>query len=319
MKINFKGAWDFIQQIIDEYSDNKAPKLGAALAYYTVFSLAPLLVIAIAVAGLVFGPDAAAGRIYQEMQGLVGRQGAELLQTAIQKSYSTHAGILATILGVITLAIGATAVFIELQDSLDIIWKVKPVPQNAIWGFVKTRLISFALVVAMGFLLLVSLIISAGITALNSYMDSLGFVPVFVLQIINIVVTLAIIFALFALIYKVLPDVELTWKEVRFGALVTAVLFQVGKYLIGLYLGSSTISSTYGAAGSFAVLLVWIYYSSQILFVGAIITYVYAKRSGWGVIPSAHAVKLRTETIEEKPQNAPDQNASKEDIRKKAG
>ncbi|HEX2867898.1 MAG TPA: YihY/virulence factor BrkB family protein [Ignavibacteriales bacterium] len=312
MKINFKGAWDFIQQIVNEYSDNKAPKLGAALAYYTVFSLAPLLVIAIAVAGLVFGPDAAAGRIYQEMQGLVGRQGAELLQTAIQKSYSTHAGILATILGVVTLAIGATAVFIELQDSLDIIWKVKPVPQNAIWGFVKTRIISFALVVAMGFLLLVSLIISAGITALNSYMDSLGFVPVFVLQIINIVVTLAIIFALFALIYKVLPDVELTWKEVRFGALITAVLFQVGKYLIGLYLGSSTISSTYGAAGSFAVLLVWIYYSSQILFIGAIITYVYAKKSGWGVIPSAHAVKLHTETVEEKPQNR------SEDIKKKA-
>ncbi|MGE5350758.1 MAG: YihY/virulence factor BrkB family protein [Acidobacteriota bacterium] len=317
MKFSFKGAWDVTKQVIDEYSDNKTPKLGAALAYYTVFSLAPLLVIAIAVAGLVFGPDAAAGRIYQELQGLVGKQGAELMQTAIQKSYNTNAGIIATIIGVVTLGIGATAVFIELQDSLDIIWKVKPVPSNAIWGFVKTRLISFALVVAMGFLLLVSLIISAGLSALNSYMDSLGFIPVFVLQIINIVITLGVIFALFALIYKVLPDVELTWKEVRFGALVTAILFQVGKYLIGLYLGSSSISSTYGAAGSLAVLLVWIYYSSQVLFLGAILTYVYAVRWGSGIQPSAHAVKLETQTKEIKPEDVQKEN-EQQNIRSKA-
>ncbi|MCU7491730.1 MAG: YihY/virulence factor BrkB family protein [Ignavibacteria bacterium] len=317
MKFSFKGAWEVTKQVIDEYSDNKTPKLGAALAYYTVFSLAPLLVIAIAVAGLVFGPDAAAGRINEEMRGLVGQQGAELMQTAIQKSYNSSAGILATILGVVTLGIGATAVFIELQDSLDIIWKVKSVPSNAIWGFVKTRLVSFALVVAMGFLLLVSLLISAALTALNQFMTKLGFIPVFVLQIINIVISLGVIFALFALIYKVLPDVELTWKEVRFGALVTAVLFQVGKYLIGLYLGSSSISSTYGAAGSLAVLLVWIYYSSQILFLGAILTYVYAVRAGAGIQPSAHAVKLQTETKEIKPEDV-QKDDEKHNIRSKA-
>ncbi|MCU7494593.1 MAG: YihY/virulence factor BrkB family protein [Ignavibacteria bacterium] len=319
MKINFKVTWDVIKQVVDEYSDNKTPKLGAALAYYTVFSLAPLLVIAIAVAGFVFGSDAAAGRIYEEMRGLVGGQGAELMQTAIQKSSSTSTGILATILGAVTLAIGATAVFIELQDSLNIIWKVKPVPSNAIWGFLKTRLVSFALVVAMGFLLLVSLLISAALSALNAFMNSLGFIPVFVLQIINIVISLGVIFALFALIYKVLPDVELTWKEVRFGAIVTAVLFQIGKYLIGLYLGSSSISSTYGAAGSLAVMLVWIYYSSQILFLGAILTYVYAIRWGSGIKPSEHAVKLHTETTEEKPGDSQVDNKAQQDIKSRAG
>lgn len=311
MKIDFKGAWDITKQIVDEYSENKTPKLGAALAYYTVFSLAPLLVIAIAVAGLVFGSDAASGRIYSELNGLVGSQGAALMQSAIQKSSNTSSGILATVLGALTLIIGATAVFIELQDSLNIIWKVKSVPSNAIWGFLKTRLVSFALVVAMGFLLLVSLLISAALSALNDFMTSLGFIPVFVLQIFNLVVSLIVIFALFALIYKVLPDVELTWKEVRFGAIVTAILFQIGKYLIGLYLGSSSISSTYGAAGSLAVMLVWIYYSSQILFLGAIMTYVYAVRKGYGVRPSEHAVKLRTETIEEKPENSKDVKSQK--------
>lgn len=301
--MNFKLYWDVIKQIVDEFSDNKVPKLGAALAYYTVFSLAPLLLIAIAVAGLIFGPDAASGRIYDEVKGLIGGQGAELLQTAIKNSSNKSSGILAAILSLITLGIGATAVFIELQDSLDMIWKVKPKSNKPIMSFVRTRLISFALVVGMGFLLLVSLVISAALTALNQFLTDLAFIPLWVLQIFNIVFSLFVIFILFSMIYKILPDVKLSWKDVRIGAIVTTLLFVAGKYLIGLYLGKSTISSTYGAAGSFAVLLVWVYYSSQILFIGAVFTYVYATRFGSGVNPTEHADKLDVGKFEELSKN----------------
>ncbi|MDP4173821.1 MAG: YihY/virulence factor BrkB family protein [Bacteroidota bacterium] len=301
--MNFKLYWDVIKQIVDEFSENKVPKLGAALAYYTVFSLAPLLLIAIAVAGLIFGSDAASGRIYDEVKGLIGGQGAELLQTAIKNSSNKSAGILAAILSLITLGIGATAVFIELQDSLDMIWKVKPKSNKPIISFVRTRLISFALVVGMGFLLLVSLVISAALTALNQFLTNLAFIPLWVLQIFNIVFSLFVIFILFSMIYKILPDVKLSWKDVRIGAIVTTLLFVAGKYLIGLYLGKSTISSTYGAAGSFAVLLVWVYYSSQILFIGAVFTYVYATRFGSGVNPTEHADKLEAGKFEELSKN----------------
>lgn len=299
MKISFKTIWDIIKEIVDEYSDVKAPKLGAALAYYTVFSLAPLLVIAIAVAGFVFGAEAASGTIYTQIKGLIGPAGAALIETAIKNSANKSSGLIATIISLVTLGIGATAVFIELQDSLDMIWKVKPKPSNAIWGFIKARLISFALVVSVGFLLLVSLIVSAGLAALGEFMNNLGTIPIPILAILNIIISLLVIITLFAMIYKILPDVELSWKDVRAGALFTAILFQLGKYLIGLYLGSSSISSTYGAAGALAVLLVWIYYSSQILFLGAIFTYVYANRFGSGIKPSAHAVELSKQAYKE--------------------
>lgn len=296
--MNFKLYWDVLKQIIDEWSDDKAPKLGAALSYYTVFSLAPLLIISIAVAGFIFGQDAAQGSIVREIESLVGREGAVLIQTAIKNSANTESGIIATVISAVTLAVAATAAFIELQDSLNTIWKVKSKPGQAIKEFLRTRLISFTLVVAIGFLLLVSLVISAALTALNQFMGSFFSIPLFILQIINIVISLGVIFVLFSMIYKMLPDVKLSWKDVRIGALVTTILFVIGKYLIGLYLGSSTISSTYGAAGSLAILLVWVYYSAQILFLGAEFTYVYATRFGSGVQPSDHAVRIKVEKIE---------------------
>lgn len=289
--MNFKNIWETLKAIIDEYSNDKVPKLAAALSYYTVFSVAPLLVIAIAVAGAIFGADAAQGRIVQELKSLVGYDGAQLIQTAIRKTNQTSGGMLATVISIVTLGIAATAAFIELQDSLNIIWKVKPKPGRVfIKEFLKSRLISFALVVAMGFLLLVSLLISAGLSALEDYLGSILSIPPVVLQLGNIVISLGVVYVLFVLLFKVLPDADNSWSDVWVGALVTTILFVAGKFLIGLYLGRGSIGSTYGAAGSLAILLVWVYYSAQILFLGAEFTYVYATKFGSGAQPSAHAV-----------------------------
>jgi len=295
-----KDYWNFLLEIFNKWSDDKAPKLGAAFSYYTVFSLAPLLVITIAVVGFFFGAEAAQGRIVDEISGLIGKDGAELIQTAIKNSSSMESGIIATVIGMLTLIISSTAAFIELQDSLNIIWKVQHKPGQAIWEFIRVRLISFAMIVSIGFLLLISLVISAGINALSNFMGDFFSIPIWLMQIVNIVLSLGVIFIMFSMIFKVLPDVTLSWKDVRMGAIVTTFLFVLGKYLIGLYLGSSTIGSTYGAAGSLAIVLVWIYYSAQILFLGAEFTYFYATKYGSGIKPSPHAVRVETVEKEQK-------------------
>lgn len=298
-----KYYWSILIEIVDKWSDDKAPKLGAALSYYTVFSLAPLLVIAIAVAGFFFGSEAVQGRIVTEIQSLIGKEGAVLVQEAIKKTSNTESGIIATAISIITLLITGSAAFIELQDSLDIIWQVKPKPGRAIKEFIRTRLISFTMIISIGFLLMVSLIITTAINVMMEYFGSIFSFPPFILQIINIIVSLLVISILFGLIYKVLPDVKLSWKDVRNGAFVTAVLFEIGKYLIGLYLGSSSVTSTFGAAGALALLLVWIYYSAQILFFGAEFTYVYSTKFGSGVKPSDHAVKYEVNKVEDENAN----------------
>ncbi len=295
-----KSYFDILLEIVNKWSDDKAPKLGAALSYYTVFSLAPLLVITIAVVGIIFGQDAAQGKIVEEIQSLVGKEGATVIQTAIKNSSNLESGIIATVIGFVTLIISATVTFVELQDSLNMIWKVKSKPGQAILEFLRTRLISFSMIVAIGFLLLVSLLVSTAIRALSNYMGEFLSFPIPLIAILNFLLSMFIIFVMFSLIYKVLPDVNLSWKDVRMGALVTTILFVIGKYLIGLYLGSSTIGSTYGAAGSLAIVLVWIYYSSQILFLGAEFTYVYATKFGSGIKPSPHAVKVDTVEKEKK-------------------
>lgn len=294
----WESLWQIAREIVDEYNDDKVPKLAAALSYYTVFSLAPMLVICIALAGAIFGADAAQGRIVGELRDLFGEQAASLIQAAIKKTAESHGGTIAAILGLAVLVISAIAAFIELQDSLNIIWKVKSRPGQAIWGFFRIRLVSFALIVALGFLLLVSLIVTAALGALYDYLSARLPITPIVLEVLNNVITLLVIFGLFSMIYKILPDVELSWRDVRAGALVTTVLFVIGKFLIGLYLGRGSIGSTYGAAGSLAVVFVWVYYSAQILFLGAEFTYVYSSRLGSGVRPSAHAVKT-VATIEE--------------------
>jgi membrane protein len=293
MKINPKEIWNFIKQVFEQFIDDRCPKLGAALSFYTIFSLAPLLIIAISVAGFIFGETAAQGGIVNQIKDLVGREGAEVIQTALKNARYEDDGLLAISISFITMLIGSTVVFIELQDSLNMIWKVKPKPgRNMIRGLIVDRLQSFAIVVGTGFLLLVSLLVSAIISAINNFLkESFYAMPVLMLDIINIVISFGVIFLLFMAIFKVLPDVHLEWRYVWVGAIVTAGLFVLGKFLIGLYLGSSTLGSTYGAAGSLVVLLLWIYYSSQILFLGAEFTQVYANKYGKGIRPTSKFMK----------------------------
>jgi membrane protein len=305
MKINPKGIWKFLVNVFDKWSTDKAPKLGAALSFYTIFSLAPLLVIIISVAGLLFGEEAARGEIVQQIEGLIGREGAAIVQTALKNTSNSESGIIAIIISLITSIVGSTIVFVELQDSLDMIWRVRPKPgRNLIRGLVRDRLLSFAVVIGSGFLLLVSLIISAAISSLNHFInENLIATPIWMLEQINNLISFGIVYILFAMIYKILPDVHNSWSDVWIGALITSLLFVLGKYLIGIYIGTSTLSSTYGAAGSLVVLLLWVYYSAQIIFLGAEFTAVYAEKYGSGIKPKSKFMRYNFD--EDHPEQIP--------------
>ena len=280
------------QRALAGWWNDNVPRMGAALAYYTLFSLAPILVVAIAVAGLVFGPEAVRGEIVGQIDGLVGHEGAKAVQAMLEGAAKPSASIPATIVGVITFFLGATGAFLELQTDLDAIWRVKPKESTSFWrALLKQRLVSFALVLGFAFLLLTSLVVSAGLAALHTYMGSAFPGGAVLWEGLNVVVSLAVIAALFAMIYKVLPDVRLSWSDVVVGALVTAGLFTLGKFLIGLYIGTSAFASTYGAAGSVIVILVWVYYSAQIILLGAEFTREYVKRFGKRPAPEVWATK----------------------------
>lgn len=290
-----RTGWEVVKETFSKWIDDKAPRLAAALSYYTIFAMAPTLVIVIGVASMVFGQDAAQGKIVTEIEGLVGREGAEAVQTILKNSAQDDAGPLATVLGFLLLIVGATSVFIELQDSLNTIWGVAPKPGRGIMGMIKDRVLSFAMVVGTGFVLMVSLLVSAALTALETWMvGAMPDISVVVVQIVQTIVSLAIFTLLIGAIYRVLPDAKIAWRDVGTGAFITAALFTLGKYLIGLYLGQGSVSSTYGAAGSLAVLFVWVYYSGLIFFLGAEFTQVYANRWGGRVEPSANAILLGT-------------------------
>lgn len=275
------GLWTVLKRAFVGWWGDNVPRMGAALAYYTLFSLAPILIVAIAVAGLAFGQEAVRGQIVGQIDGLVGHQGAQAVQGMLEGAARPSSSIPATIIGIITFFLGATGAFLELQTDLDAIWRVKPKQSGSfLQALLKQRLISFGLVLGFAFLLLTSLVVSAGLAALHTYMGN-AFPGVAVLwEALDVLVSLAVITALFAMIYKVLPDVKLAWRDVWVGGLVTAGLFTIGKFLIGLYLGTSALSSTYGAAGSVIVVLVWVYYSSQIILLGAEFTREYVKRYG---------------------------------------
>lgn len=281
-----------LKETYQEWSEDKAPRLAAALAYYTIFSIAPLLVIVIAIAGLALGDDAARGAISQQIQGLVGRTGAEAIEQMIQGASQREAGIVATVIGVVTLLFGASGVFGALQDALNTIWEVAPRPGMGWVETVKQRFFSFTMVLGTGFLLLVSLVVSAVLAGVVKYFQ--GALPGadVLWQVVNFAVGLAVTTLLFALIFKVVPDAEVGWGDVWIGAAATALLFSIGRLLLGLYLGQSSFGSTYGAAGSLVVVLIWIYYSAQILFMGAEFTQVYANSYGSHVKPAPNAVPL---------------------------
>ncbi|MBC7971056.1 MAG: YihY/virulence factor BrkB family protein [Verrucomicrobia bacterium] len=288
-----KDAFKLLKDTVTEWSEDKVSLWAAALAYYTIFSLAPLLLIAIAIAGVVFGEDAARGEIVGQIQGLVGKEGATAIQTMIQNAHRPGSGgTIATIVGIATLLFGASGVFGQLQDALNAIWGVKPKPGQGIKSFIQTRFLSFAMVLVISFLLLVSLVLSAALAAIATFFSR--FMPDLVIlgQVLNFVISFGFITLLFAAIYKFLPDVNVAWKDLWIGAATTALLFNIGKFLIGLYLGSSGASSTYGAAGSLVVILLWVFYSAQILLFGAEFTQVFAKYRGSEITPSAHAVRI---------------------------
>ena len=278
--MNAKTIWLLLKETFSEWSEDKASRLAAALAYYTIFSIAPLLIIAIAVAGLAFGQEAARGQLDRQIQGLVGQQSAELIQTMVESASKPTSGIIATVIAIATILFGASGLFGQLQDALNTIWEVEPKPGRGILGIIKDRFLSFTMVLGIGFLLLVSLVLSALLSALDPYLTDLLPGSIYLLQILNFVISFGVITLLFAMIYKILPDVKIAWSDVWIGAAVTSLLFALGKFLIGLYLGNSSAGSAYGAAGSLVILLLWIYYSAQILLFGAEFTQVYAKKYG---------------------------------------
>jgi membrane protein len=269
-----------LKEAAADWSQDNAPRLGAALSYYTIFSLAPLLLISIGVAGLVFGQEAAQGRIVHQIDGLLGTDGARAVQDMLENARKPATGTLATLAGFVTLLFGATGAFTELRSSLNTVWEVETPPTRGLFGMLKARFLSFTLVLGVGFLLLVSLVLSAALAAAGALFD--GRLPGgdAVLEALNFVVSLAVVTLLFAMIYKLLPDTHVEWRDVWFGAGVTAALFTLGKFLIGLYLGRGSVGSAYGAAGSLVIILVWVYYAAQILFFGAELTQVYARRHG---------------------------------------
>lgn len=291
----FKNFINFIKTIFSEFSEDNATRLAAAMAYYTVFAIAPLLIIAIAIIGLVFGKEIAQGKVIAQFQNLVGDSGADAIKTMIQGAAKPHAGIIATIAGVAALFFGAGNLFVQLQDSLNTIWEVTPKPGRGIKVMIRERFLSLAMVLGTGFLLLVSLIISTGLEAFNNFLSGLLPGLEYISTIINFAVSIGIITALFGMIFKILPDIKISWSDVWIGALVTAILFTIGKYLIGLYLGRSAPASTYGAAGSLVIILLWVYYSSIILLLGSEFTQVYANRYGSRVVPEEYAMPLTEE------------------------
>jgi len=290
--LSAKQFWILLKEAFAQWWNEDRPfELAAALAYYTLFSLAPLLVIAISVAGFVFGREAAQEQVVSTLSEFVGRDAGMAIQNMIENASKQHAAnsIFAMLLGVALLLFGAGGVVGQLQSSLNMIWGVEPKAGRGLLGFIKDRFVSYAMVLGVGFLLLVSLIVTAALSAFDQFLQSTMPGAGALLQMIHFVVSLGLIALLFASIYRFVPDARIAWRDVWIGGILTALLFNVGKFLIGLYLGQSSVTSVYGAAGSLVTLLLWIYYSSLIFFFGAELTQVYASRFGLGLAPAENA------------------------------
>ena len=275
----FSAAWKLLKDTVLAFIEDGALSRGAAIAFYTVTSIAPVLLIVIAIAGLAFGREAAQNAITGQLSDLMGQQTAEVLQTAVASASSKSSGILATIIGIVTLVVTASGVFGEMQTALNSIWKAKP-QGTTVSRLIRARAGSLGLVAALGFLLMVSLVVSTGLTAFGNYLNLILPFGKVILTVLNVVVSTALISLLFGAIYKVLPDRRLEWRDVVVGAIVTGILFTIGKSLISWYIGSSAVASSFGAAGALIVLLLWVYYSAQIFLLGAEFTKIYANRHG---------------------------------------
>jgi len=288
--VSLQALWWILKRAVAGWWNDNVPRLGASLAYYTLFAMAPILIVSIAIAGFFFGPEAVRGEVVGQIRGLVGDTGARAVQAMLEGAANRTGGAFATGVGLVTFFIGATSAFLELQTALNAIWRVKARPGSGVKKMLFRRLVSFGLVIGVGFVLLVSLVVSAGLAALDRYVGNAFPVIEVVWTGLNVLVSLGVITLLFAMIYQFLPDADLSLRDVWVGALVTAGLFTVGKNLIGLYLGTSAIGSSYGAAGSVVVLLVWVYYSAQVVLLGAEFTRAYVERfEGKRARPMAHA------------------------------
>ena len=301
-----KELWHLAKEAAADWSHDRAPRLGAALAYYMVFSIVPLLIIIIAMIGLVFGKEAAQGVIIQQIAGLVGEQSAAAIKDMIQRADEPSTGLVSTVIAIVTLLLGASGFFGQLQDALNSVWGIEPKEGRGVWGYIKDRFLSFVAVLGTGFLLLVSLVLTAALSAFGDWFGHLLPVPEFVLQVFNMLLSFVVITGLFALIFKILPDARIAWRDVWVGAAITSLLFTIGKFAIGLYLGKSSVGTAYGAAGSLVIVLVWVYYSAQILLYGAEFTQVYANRLGERIVPAPDA-----NVINQKKATAPEQAGSK--------
>jgi membrane protein len=279
--MNITHAWTLVKASFSSWHDDYAPSMGAALAYYTMFSIAPLLLIVISTAGLVFGEEAVRGEIFYQLRDLMGDQGAQAVQALLESVSKPEEGAAGTIIGTVLLLIGATTVFGELQDAFDRIWRAPGKDKKeGIWKLIRSRLLSFGIILGIGFLLMVSLVFSAALAALGKWWGPLFSNLEILATGVNFIVSFALMTAAFAMLYKFMPRVKIQWQDVWAGATVTALLFTVGKVLIGIYIGKSAVSSGFGAAGSLVVVLVWVYYSAQIFLLGAEFTWVYSHTHG---------------------------------------
>ncbi|HEX7233097.1 MAG TPA: YihY/virulence factor BrkB family protein [Candidatus Binatia bacterium] len=284
-----KSIWEVLKSSVAQWLEDQPFQMASSLAYYTIFSLAPLLIIVIAIAGFAFGERAAEQQIVEKIQGTIGQQGAEAVQGMIQNASSQpKTGVISGLLGFVALLFGAGGVVGQLQGSLNTIWGVAPKPGQGAWGFIRQRFISFAMILGIGFLLLVLLVVSAAVSGLAQLIGNF----LMLAYALDLIISFLFTTALFAMIYKFLPDVQIRWGDVWIGAALTSLLFTIGKFLIGLYLGHSGVTSTYGAAGSLITILLWVYYSSLIFFLGAEFTQVYATEYGSGVAPAEHALPI---------------------------
>jgi membrane protein len=279
-RMTLKEARDVLLAAVNAWIEDRAPSMGAAIAYYTVFSLAPILILVIAIAGLVFGEQAAEGAVVAQLRELLGSQGAAAVQTMLTSAEQGGAGWTASIISLALLAFAATTVFGELQASLNVIWKAAPRPGSPVVAVIRVRLISLSLVIGIGFLLLVSLVVSAALTAFAGYLYSIFPYLNVLMRILNFALSFGVTTALFAMIYRLLPDTRIAWADVWTAALMASFLFTAGKFAISLYIGSSNVASTYGAAAALVVVLIWVYYSAQIFLFGAEFAKVYAERFG---------------------------------------
>jgi len=288
-----------IIQSFKNFAEDKIPKYSASLAYTTVFSFGPLLIVIIFLCSIFFGQEATQGRIYAQMQQFVGHDAAEQLQTIIKNASLSGKGTTAAVIGIVTLLFGATAVFAEIQDSINTIWGLKAKPKKGLWKIIRNRFLSFSVVVSLGFLLLVSLAISTIIEGLSDKLKaSFPDAAVIVFYILDLVISFIVITALFSVIFKVLPDAKTKWKDILPGALASGILFMIGKFAISFYIGKSHVGTTYGAAGSLVVLLLWVYYSSMILYLGAEFAKAWISHNGFSIRPNDYAVALKKVEVE---------------------